>query len=818
MKNKNRDLIDQAKTAADEMSEMLERDDFIDPADIRSAADRYGQLYADLHRRTSGFLSRIGLADRELKEQSDRFRSIYEGFPQHLKQHDDDLARRKAADIGQIINPVEGYDLDEQQLTAIAYDVRSRLVIAGAGTGKTTDIVGFVKYLLKSGKASPDEILALSFTNSSVSDLRKRIVAETGSRVEVSTFHRLGIKIIACSENKVPKVSHIKIGDFISEEIKKRRSDSRFVRSLSEFLAYDFDMHDEDQFGNCSELEEYLHKNPLITLNGERVKSFGEADIANYLAINGVPYTYEDSYCVDTADSEYGQYHPDFHINGTRIYIEYFGIDRSGGVAKFMVDENPDAREDYLRGIEWKKQIHRANGTTLIELYAYERSEGSLLDKLGSELKRLGIESSPEPPEAVFDRTFGSDSRALRAVSSLLTTAILLIKGFGESWDRVFFDNVLPKVRNIKDRQSLRRTEAVLRPLYDAYRAALDGNGEIDFEDMLNNAAECIRRGKYTHPYRYVIVDEYQDLSRSRYNLLKAMRDSRDFSLFCVGDDWQSIYRFNGCDISYILDFEKYWGPSAVCRIERTYRFSGEILEKSSLFISRNPRQYPKKLIGMSKTDGKVYYILGADSRQICSEIGKKLAYMPAGKKVLFLGRYNHDVSLLSGDGFDWRPDISDGSDAVTYSCRPDLKMKYMTIHSSKGLQADVVFSLNNNSGRYGFPSMRQEPALIGLLLDGGGSQMDEERRLFYVAMTRAREAVYIVSAKDHQSVFFTEMFPRRGPGGYAVRMFCPICGGPLVLRTNSFGGRFYGCSNFGPKGCRYTRECGTGNSDHRTG
>ncbi|MEE3400755.1 MAG: topoisomerase DNA-binding C4 zinc finger domain-containing protein, partial [Methanomethylophilus sp.] len=106
----------------------------------------------------------------------------------------------------------------------------------------------------------------------------------------------------------------------------------------------------------------------------------------------------------------------------------------------------------------------------------------------------------------------------------------------------------------------------------------------------------------------------------------------------------------------------------------------------------------------------------------------------------------------------------------------------------------------------------------IGLLLDGGGSQMDEERRLFYVAMTRARETVYIVSVKDHQSVFFTEMFPRRGSGGYAVRMFCPICGGPLVLRTNSFGGRFYGCSNFGPKGCRYTRECGTGNSDHRTG
>ncbi len=816
MKNRNRDLADQAISAADEMAEMLGSADIIDPVDIASAADRYSQLDADLRRRTGGLLFRIGLAGRELKGPSDRFLSLYEGFQQRLKQHDDELAREKAADIGRLINPIEEYDLDEQQLTAIAYDVRSRLVIAGAGTGKTTDIVGFVKYLLKAGKASPDEILALSFTNSSVSDLKKRIIAETGTRVEVSTFHRLGIKIIACSENKVPRVSNIKIGEFISEEIRKRKSDPKFVRSLSEFLAYDFDVRDEDQFGDCSELEEYLQKNPLITLNGERVKSFGEADIANYLAINGVPYTYEDPYCVDTADSKYGQYHPDFHLNGTRIYIEYFGIDRSGGVAKFMVDENPDAREDYIRGIEWKKQIHRENGTTLIELYAYERSEGSLLDKLGSELGSLGIQSSPEPPEAVFDRTLGSDSRALRAVSSLFTTAILLIKGFGEPWDIVFSESVLPKVRNIKDRQSLKRIEAVLRPLYDAYQAALDENGEIDFEDMLNKAADCIRSGKYTHPYRYVIVDEYQDLSRSRYNLLKAMRDSRDFSLFCVGDDWQSIYRFNGCDVSYILNFEKYWGPSAVCRIERTYRFSGEILEKSSQFISRNKCQYPKDLIGMSKTAGKVYFILGADSRQIRGEIGRRLSYLPAGKKVLFLGRYNHDISILSGDGFDWKPDISDGSDAVTYSLRPDLKMKFMTIHSSKGLQADVVFSLNNSSGRYGFPSMRQEPALIGMLLEGDDTQMDEERRLFYVAMTRARETVYIVSVKDHQSVFFTEMFPRRGPGGYAVRMFCPICGAPLVLRTNSYGGRFYGCSNFGPKGCKYTRECGSVNYEDR--
>ncbi len=621
MRGKDRILNERAMAAVAEMSSNLECREFIEPCDFESLIQKHERLYGEVHRRTKTFLSTLGIINKELKANLDTFIELFNGYPEQLRKHNENFAIVESKAIGECINPVEGFNLDDQQLAAIAYDVRTRLVIAGAGTGKTTTIVGLLKHLLRSGKVLPEEVLVLSFTNASVDDLKKRVKAETGHCIDINTFHRLGLRIIASVDGKVPRVSKIRMDEFIAEEIKRRRSDPGFVRNLTDYLAYDFEsIRDEDRFGDSSELVEYLKENPLITLKGERVKSFGEADIANYLAINGIPYVYEEPYSIDTTDSEYGQYCPDFHIAGTNVYIEYFGIDRSGSVARFMIDRNPDAAEEYRNGMEWKKRIHRENGTVLVDLYAYERSEGTLIDSLESKLKSLNLEYKPESPESIFDRTFRSDERVLRAVASTFTTAILLIKGFGKSWNEVY-----PESSGIRERRSLKRMESVLKPIYDAYQSALEENGEIDFEDMLNLATRYVCEDRYTHSYKYVIIDEYQDLSRSRFNLLESLRISKDYSLFCVGDDWQSIFRFNGCDVSYILDFEKYWGPYAICRIERTYRFSGELLRKSSEFISRNSRQSRKNLVGASGRDSKVFYISKDDDAQIRVEIGKKL-------------------------------------------------------------------------------------------------------------------------------------------------------------------------------------------------
>ena len=788
MKEKDRILDSNLKAGIADLRLDDERKGFVEPSGIESFIQKHSGTKSDAERRSKGFLFRLGFGNKELRSDISQFLNAYESFPKDAHNHNQRLAERLSVDVGRAINPVEGRDLDTQQLTSIAMDVDTRLVIAGAGTGKTTTIIGLVKYLLQTEKALPEEILLLSFTNASVNELKERIMKETSLRIDTTTFHRLGLRIIASSEGKTPNISQIDLNQFIAADLKAKISDPSYLRDLSDYLAYDFNTEiDELSFGNNEDYVRYLRENPLITLNGEKVKSYGEADIANYLAMNGIPYVYEEAYCVDTSDSDHGRYNPDFHISGTNIYIEYFGIDRNQNVAPFMVDDDPDARRHYLEGMEWKRNIHHENETVLVELFAYDRSEGLLIQKLEEFVEQYNIEKNPISPEVVFERMIGSDKKKFSTIASTLTTAIILIKGHGKQWEEVY-----PTSADRRTRQSLARLERVLRPIYEDYQCALAENDEIDFEDMLLMAAECVRNG-YVHPYRYVIVDEYQDISRSRFELLNALRQSKRYRLYCVGDDWQSIYRFNGSDVSYILDFERFWGPSEICKIETTYRFTGELLEKSSEFITRNPRQVKKRLIGKGSTECRIITLWAPTEDEAFGRVREELESIPDDETVLFLGRYKHDIVKLGDIGLKWKPDLSDGSFTVTWHMRPNLKMTFMTIHGSKGLQARRVFILNNKIGGYGFPSLRAESPLISMLLNSQDSQLDEERRL------------YLVAARNRESRFYKEITNsevNRHLSGIPIT--CPWCGGDMVIRKGPHG-RFYGCSNFPKTGCKYT-------------
>ena len=780
-------------------SKLLSGHELIEPETAADIIKNDNGLRHEAERRSRKVLYSLGLVNKKLKANVKEYLEKSSSFEKNVKIHNEKIAQERVADIGNLINPVEGRNLDTQQLASIALDLHTRLVIAGAGTGKTTTIVGLVKYLLTSGKANPEDILTLSFTNATVDELNKRIKNETGQRLETTTFHRLGLKIIASSNGKVPKISKLALSSFISEEIHKKRTDSHFMKLLSEYLVYDFDgQKDENTFDNQSEYAHYLKENPLITLKGEKVKSYGECDIANILAMNGVAYEYEASYEKDTNDSEYGQYHPDFHIKNTNIYIEYFGIGRNGDVAKFMIDKNPDASEEYRKGIEWKRNIHRENGTRLIELFAYNRSDGVLQELLEKKLKELNVPLNPSSPDTIFDEMIRNDKWKFNSAVSSFTTILTLIKETGKPWDEAY-----PKGDTFIGRRKGRRLEELLRPLYEAYQKKLSDAEEIDFEDMLNMASECITDGKYHHPYKYVIVDEYQDISCSRFRLLYSMRRDRDFKMYCVGDDWQSIYRFNGSNISYILDFEKYWGPSSICKIETTYRFNGELLRLSSEFICRNSRQYHKQLRSTGLSNCPVRPLLAPTESSMRYKIGEVLKHLPESSSVLFLGRYNHDVTVLEGEGYSWKPNIGDKSVSVSYSPRKDLNMTFMTIHGSKGLQADCVISLNNKTGKYGFPGNRDEPPVIKDLLGSDDTQYDEERRLFYVAMTRAKKCLYLASYTNRQSSYYREIFHINDD---PALFYCPVCGGQLVIRKGKFG-RFIGCENYYTRGCKFTRE-----------
>ena len=442
----------------------------------------------------------------------------------------------------------------------------------------------------------------------------------------------------------------------------------------------------------------------------------------------------------------------------------------------------------------------------MIELYAYEKLEEQLLTKLEERLKKAGVVFVPMSPQEMWAEISGTQNQKLDRVAELFGTVITLTKNNDCSLEEVHGRN-----RSLKNLPSIDAVIDMIEPIYSSYQSMLRERNEIDFNDMINMASAYVQSGQYGHPYRYVIVDEYQDISQARYRLLEAMRQQKDYNLFCVGDDWQSIYRFNGSDIGFILNFEKYWGASAISRIETTYRFPQSLISVSSGFIMKNPEQNQKQLRSAVADRGfSMEKITGYTESYAVEFLAERLRELPKKSPVLFLGRYRFDIKMLDGHSqFSYQYNAALGRTEVSFARRTDLQISFMTAHGSKGLQADYVFLLNTKAYGMGFPSQIADAPILQLLLDNCDHYpFAEERRLFYVAMTRAKKKVWLVTLKGNESVFVKEIDEVYGEAMRREQYACPLCGGRLVRRSGPYG-EFFGCSNYKTSGCRYIRNIG---------
>ena len=799
-------LMQMDEALQEEKSLWYSQQQFLDPCVVKIFQEKWYSAYCTAEKKTHGLLFSIGLSGRKIRNVAPQFIEIYEQLPSKLQAHNNQLASQKAADVAKLILPVEGKMLDEQQLRCITKEVHNHLVLAGAGTGKTTTIIGYVKYLLKKKICIPDDILVLSFTNASAAEMSERLNKEIGRPIHAQTFHKLGLDIIASVQGKKPKIYSSDIRQFVRKQLDMLTQDLGYLRKLCVYLTYNgVEQKSEFDFETEEEYRSYLKYNPPITLKKETVKSYGELDIANFLTQNGITYVYEQEYPIDTRTSEFGQYYPDFYLPNFDVYIEYFGINRQGEVPAYFSGKNGmSVAQAYQEGIKWKRELHRKNGTRLIEVYAYEKFEEQLLPKLEERLKKAGVVFTPMSPKDMWSEISGTENQKLDRVAELFGTVITLTKSNNCSLDEVRSRN-----HSLRKFPSIDAVTDLIEPVYNNYQAMLQACNEIDFNDMINLASDYVQRGQFIHSYNYVIVDEYQDISQARYRLLAEMRQQKDFHLFCVGDDWQSIYRFSGSDIGFILHFEKYWGASEISRIETTYRFPQSLISVSSSFIMKNPEQKRKRLKSAVADHGfSMEKITGYTDAYSVEFLAERLKELPKGSSVLFLGRYRFDIKILDGQRqFSYQYSTALGRTEVTFIRRPDLQISFMTIHSSKGLQADYVFLLNNKAHGMGFPSQIADAPILQLLLDNCDHYpFAEERRLFYVAITRAKKKVWLVTLKGNESVFIKEVDEVHGDDMRKEQYTCPLCGGRLVRRSGPYGD-FFGCSNYKTKGCRYIRN-----------
>lgn len=701
----------------------------------------------------------------------------------------------------EFFDTIESNPLTPEQRLSVVVDEDATLVLAGAGSGKTSVITAKAAHLVKAGIRLPEEILLLAFAKNAAEEMSERVEARSGVPIVARTFHAIAYDIIGVVEGSKPALAEHATDDLAFTALIKEilRDLVHTLTGVSKaivswFAHFLVEPKTEWDFKTKHEFYTHLEQQDLRTLQGEQVKSYEELQIANWLYENGIDYEYEPVYEHKIPETGRRDYQPDFRLIESGVYIEHFGVRRqimADGSERLSTAPFVD-RDQYLAGMEWKRTVHAEHETTLVETYSYERQEGRLLTSLAEKLAPF-ITLQPRPLETIYDRVV--EMQQVDAFSQLLGTFLRKFKSGGYS---VSDCQVRSEQLNLGKRANA--FLEVFAPVFDEYQKRLEGR--IDFEDMILRAAHYTESGKYVSPFRHILVDEFQDISQSRARLVKALKAQHpDVRLFAVGDDWQSIFRFAGSDIHLMRHFGQEFGgafdgETGIHRsvdLGRTFRSVDQIAFAARTFVLQNPAQIPKQIVpaGTASKPAISIVVTARDDgeKKLLNVLGDVSQAGDDAKKpsVLLLGRYRF-----------LEPDVR--------SLRrrfPNLDIKFKTIHASKGLEADHVVLLNADSGRLGFPSEIVDDPLLDLVSpEAEGFPNAEERRVMYVAMTRARHTLTILSSNSRPSSFVTELKknPAYGiaaaPDADQQTHECGECGGRLIGVNGQDGRIWYRCEH----------------------
>lgn len=774
----------------------------------------------------------------------------YDNFEAIVKNHNELFIKTFMSDekdyLDNILHEVDpNILLDDDQRRVVLTDEDHCLVIAGAGAGKTTTVAAKVKYLVERNEIDPKQILVISFTNKAVSELREKINHDLQIDCPIATFHSTGNAILRKqSEEKLSIVDSYKlyyvIQDYFKGSILK---DHGIVDNLILFFASYFDApyegDDLNYFFNKtarsnfstlrSDLNEFKQQaidtrtKKMITINNEFLRSAQEVEIANFLYLNNIEYEYEPIYPYYIQNSK-KSYTPDFLIKQGDLtaYIEHFGITQSGQNNRYSTDE----LNTYKNAINDKIKLHKNHNTALIYTFSSYNDGRPLTEHLKEQLEAKGFSLTSKSNKEILEKLISSEeNRYIRKLVNLICRFISNFKTNGYTVDD--FDRMNRSTTNVRSKLFL----SICQSCFLEYERYLKEKNAVDFEDMINESARILKEVKEMKQkldFKYIIVDEYQDISRQRFDLITALSDITDAKIIAVGDDWQSIYAFSGSDISLFTKFEEKMGYAEMLKIVKTYRNSQEVIDIAGNFIQKNDFQIKKELKSpKSITDPVIIYTYDNSKKAFnasnYSGANYNLAHAietalkqiidfnkqegkPENSSILLLGRYGFDGDKLEKTGlFEY---INKGAKIKSIKY-PKLDITFMTVHAAKGLGYDNVIIINGKNETYGFPSKVEDDPVLAFVIKGDRSiDYAEERRLFYVAMTRTKNRVFCIAPQQNPSEFLLEIkkdyknvvlngnWNENSPT-IQQKNICPICGYPLQLRyKNAYGLKLFICTN----------------------
>ncbi|MCR4682405.1 MAG: UvrD-helicase domain-containing protein [Clostridiales bacterium] len=763
----------------------------------------------------NGFIRRMRSLDADVVSHNEGFVSTH-------------LARNKEYFDGILRDIDPEIKLDEEQRRAVVVDDDYCLLVAGAGTGKTTTMAAKVKYLVDKQGVDPREIIVISYTNKAIGELKDRINKRLGIPAQICTFHSFAFDIVRRFSSEPPSVN-FQSYQIIFDMLEKSIYDNKpLMRNLVLFMGYYFDLTEEVfKFDNLNQyhlykaaqdfetlksgLGEYVRKvaaqrtRQVKTITGEFLRSNQEVQIANFLYLNGLDYEYERVYPLESL-SRGKKYTPDFYIKQGEhtAWLEHYALSESGYNNLFT----PQQTAKYKKAIQNKRDLHRRYRTKLIETWSLYNDRRPLLDHLRERLIEEGFVLKPRDLTEVYKKIVetGKD----KYIFKLIIFMMKFIEQFKTTgYDEGGFQVLRSKTDNPRTLLFLDIAEQV----YAHYQSVLRQTNQIDFADMINDAHFYLAEIEKQHielPYKYIIIDEFQDIARQRFNLTKRLSQITNAKVVAVGDDWQSIYAFSGSDITLFTRFLELMGSGTELKITHTYRNSQELIDIAGSFVQKNSTQIRKQLISPKHISDPIRLRVFDDgvrpfkalAEKIEAMIGEIIKEYGPKKTILLIGRYNYDMYKLVRSGL-----FSELGGKVRSEKYPNADITFMTAHSSKGLGYDNVILVNMFEGKFGFPCQIEDDPIMKLVMyEDRSMPFAEERRLFYVALTRTKNRVYIAVPKNKPSRFLVELIkehhlPLDGEiNTQIVDLFslrCPVCGFPLKYEFNkNYGLHLYICTN----------------------
>lgn len=758
---------------------------------------------------------------------------IIKNLHKYIKKHNDIFIKSKLIEEKTYFdNMFKNIDaeikLDTEQRIAILTEEDYSMIIAGAGSGKTTTMAAKVKYLVDRLNVDPEEIMLISYTNKAVEELKERVNIQFGIPAKICTFHKFGIDILKNNTYEPIRVLTNSYNIIANYFVNVLGNDNKKLKEFLYFFVYYFDIPTHAlSFNSINEYHQFKKRNDYITLKarlsdynndiidsrksnrytirGEFLRSSEEVMIANFLYMNNIEYDYEKPYPFMNKGKIYL---PDFTIyyGEKTYYLEHYGINKNGVNKRY----NKRTNFIYRKGIDYKAKLHNKYNTDLITTQSEYCDGNSLLFHLEKELLKRGIILSPMEEKKIYNKLVET-SRDIYYVR-FITFCMDFIKGFKTKGYKINdFDELINTYK--KDRRIVMFLK-FMRDLYKYYDMELKINNLIDFEDMINNSYELLKNGNHDQlklNYKYIIIDEYQDISIQRFNLTREVSKISSAKVIAVGDDWQAIFAFAGSDVTLFTRFKELMGYGKELQITNTYRNSQELIDIAGQFVMKNSFQIIKKLKAQKRLSKPVAIVYYDDSfeklhnkiQSVENCIYKIVSEYGENKNILLIGRYNFDKYQLTNSKLFYEYE----QDKIKSIKFPNVDITFLTAHSSKGLGFDNVIIINSGGGTYGFPSqIKNDPIMDIVETKDNTFNYAEERRLFYVAITRTKNRVYITTPINDPSEFIEELKQYNNVDviekvekiKQPILQICPICKFPLLKNTTNKLNikNLYVCSN----------------------